>query len=265
MKTAFSPSGRRRAGFTLIELLVVISIIGVLAGMLLPALSKVKVKGQITKAKTEMTQIVGAVQAYYAAYSRFPVSKDTREMLNEDQGLPDFTFGTYSTVSGQFWVSPRTKQPLVIQVSHPTVKRNDQRNNSEIVAILRDVERFRNDRATPNLGHALNPQKTTFLDAKDVDNSSRGGVGPDGVYCDPWGSPYIITIDLNYDKLCRDGFYSLPAVSNGGLNGLTKSAKANAYEYRGDVMVWSAGPDGQANSTIAGNLGVNKDNILSWK
>lgn len=75
MKTAFSPSGRRRAGFTLIELLVVISIIGVLAGMLLPALSKVKVKGQITKAKTEMTQIVGAVQAYYAAYSRFPVSK----------------------------------------------------------------------------------------------------------------------------------------------------------------------------------------------
>jgi prepilin-type N-terminal cleavage/methylation domain-containing protein len=265
MKNPLTPLRRQRAAFTLVELLVVIAIIGILAAMLLPVLVAVKKAVLVKKARLEAQAIATAIEAYDSDYGRFPVSANAQNqaVVNSNPSGKNGDF-TYGGIIGGTQVGTSMFGGVL--------------TNSEVIAILMNEQTLGNG---VNTNHVKNPKQVIYLNAKlsgydpAVGGQGLSGVDITGVYRDPWGNPYIISMDLNYDDQCMDWFYAKKAVTqlNGtiGLFGLVSPGltpvNPDNFQFHGKVMVWSAGPDGKIDNTgmVKANAGFNKDNVLSWQ
>jgi prepilin-type N-terminal cleavage/methylation domain-containing protein len=260
-----------RGGFTLVELLVVIAIIAILAAMLLPVLYAVKKHALILRAKTEESGLAQAAAQYDQDYGRFPL---TRAEQNSPSPV-DYSCGYVQNPSPNVTWGPVTATGGYNSTGY------SYDNNNQVVAMLMDVQVFANGQATSNNFHVYNPKQVKYLAAKmsgydptTAAPNPPGGVDNAGVYRDPWGNPYVISMNTSYNDTCSDIFYSLKNVSQqnatAGYYGLANSADAPSgngdhFLYHGKVMVWSAGPDGKVNPGAAANTDVNKDNVLSWQ
>jgi hypothetical protein len=143
----------------------------------------------------------------------------------------DFTYGT--TFSANL-------KPMVNNVDPSGSPTAWQTNNAELMAILRD------DKVWPevngNMQHIYNPQQTVFFNPKVATDTNSPGLGPDEVLRDPWGTPYIVSLDMNYDNHVFDAtlnkmYQALPANKN------------TALLVPGVAVVWSYGAQKTINVT----------------
>ena len=87
----FCPTRRSiKKGFTLVELLVVIAIIGILIGMLLPAVQQVREAARRVTCANNMRQVALAAHNYESTHQRFPPGLWQEYIDNDDRDLRGF-------------------------------------------------------------------------------------------------------------------------------------------------------------------------------
>lgn len=109
-----------------------------------------------------------------------------------------------------------------------------------------------------SVGATENPRGIVFLsppEAKDQTNPRGGIKTSDGQFYDPWGKPYLVRVDTNFDN-----FVANPYSSNAGT---AKDPTGNLAVQAG-VIGWSLGKN-QIGGTGDKNSTDSNDDVISWQ
>jgi prepilin-type N-terminal cleavage/methylation domain-containing protein len=124
-------------------------------------------------------------------------------------------------------------------------------NNNTLFDVLRNMTG-----TTP--GNTLNPRAILFIQppaAKDQNNPKSGIKTSTGVWYDPWGLPYNVAIDANYNNIVRAPNYTDLAATY-----VTATDGSGDVGVGTGVISWSLGSDGQQATIYKGS-----DDVISWQ
>ena len=233
---------RTRSGFTLIELLTVIAIIAILMGLLLPALNAAKNAAKKASAKNDLTQFVNAVKSFNTDYGVYPLPPATGTPADQEFGAQ----GEYHNFNIVNVLRADTNPSDTLQgaaVSGTTI-------NTRAVVYL-DVPLIKQT-TSPKSGLGTGTETNSM------------GVTEGGEWYDPWGAPYIIAIDGNYDGYITAGTNTIKLLqyNKDGVNYLTYNGQA---ALQTGCVAGSFGGDHTQGSTSNANEFNNSDDVLSWQ
>ena len=228
---------RKRAGFTLIELLTVIAIIAILMGLLLPAMNAAKNAAKKSQAKSDLTQFVTAVKSFYTDYGVYPIDPAI--------GLKDEEYGAPS--------GSLHNQELVNVLRADTL-------STDTLSTSGSSPLSVNTRAVVYLDVPLVKDSTSPKSGLGTGKESNGITTKAGEWYDPFGEPYIVDVDGNYDGYVQPTPSLLTAYKD--LNYINWNG-ANAVQT--GVIAGSFGADHTQGSAASSQHYGGSDDILSWQ
>lgn len=184
---------KRHSAFTLIELLMVIAIIGILAGILIPAVGSVKKQANIAAGRAQLSNYVNAIELFKGEYKYYPwVTGGNDAEIRVNDGSNDFI----ETLSG------KTADGTASDAGWKGVNRRriGFHSFSESEFLLDDTDKPDPSRLADRFNNeeihlAIDGDGDGFVDPKPTDRKLRGTVPSGGVR-----TPVTAYVDADRDE-----------------------------------------------------------------